>query len=168
MSTHIYILYTYLECKIYKIYDIYIYIYVYMRYSFHCLHAQFCGEAFEKQILSLCRCCRQTALYSKHSLHVLHVEALQCKQRKLTHICIHISMFVNEIPASARTPGDPDLARFSGPIKIAQTLAHVCFWRFLAPTNRVISDCLTQTIFGDFHNIWMKIFELSFCLKHSS
>ena len=32
-------------------------------------------------------------------------------------------IFVNGIPASARGPDDPDLARFSGPNKIAQTFA---------------------------------------------
>ena len=33
------------------------------------------------------------------------------------------TVFVNEIPASPVSPDDADLARFSGPIKIAQTLA---------------------------------------------
>ena len=41
-----------------------------------------------------------------------------------TYVYVHIyRIFVNEIPASVRASGDPDLARFSGPIKIAQTLA---------------------------------------------
>ena len=33
------------------------------------------------------------------------------------------TIFVNKILASPRPSDDPDLARFSGPIKIAQTLA---------------------------------------------
>ena len=41
------------------------------------------------------------------------------------------TIFMNEILASVRTPGDPDLARFPAPIKIAQTLARSCFWRFV-------------------------------------
>ena len=35
-----------------------------------------------------------------------------------THI---YTIFVNEVPAALRSPDDPDLARCSGPIKIAQT-----------------------------------------------
>ena len=38
------------------------------------------------------------------------------------HIYIY-SIFVNEILASPLSPDDLDLARFSAPIKIAQTLA---------------------------------------------
>ena len=50
------------------------------------------------------------------------------------HICICINnyiytyiyiypIFVNGIPGALRPPDDPDLARFSVPINIAQTLA---------------------------------------------
>ena len=39
-----------------------------------------------------------------------------------TYIYIY-PIFLDEIPASPRTSDDPDLARYSDPIKIAQTLA---------------------------------------------
>ena len=58
-------------------------------------------------------------------------------KRLTEYICINLwidrricIIFVDEISARPWAPIGPDLLRFSGPIKIAQTLAGEWFWKF--------------------------------------
>ena len=69
-------------------------------------------------------------------------------------ICIYIymcpyicSIFVNGIRGASRCPDDSDLVRFSGPIKIAQTLGRECFWSFLDVQTRSILESQNRFIF---------------------
>ena len=61
------------------------------------------------------------------------------------YIYIHIyTIFVNAVPAAFRGPDDPDLARCSGLIKNAQTLARQWFWSVFNIHNRTILECRTD------------------------
>ena len=74
----------------------------------------------------------------------------------LMHASIYI-IFVNEILASPRPSNDPDLAPFSGPIKIAQTLAGLCFWSFLDRQNKSMLERQHQQFCIDVCNMFVRI-----------